>query len=181
MGGAKRAALAGGWVASCVLGLLLAPACAGDLVAENGRLRHREHGYGVAVPDPAWQRASADGAQLVYRGPSGSVMSLISRCDRSVASPQMMSRQLTIGMRPLARHHAAPVVVRGVNGWTQALDVAQGDDTFRLKTVTFVSGGCSLDFVLVAPDDFAERERVFDGWWSTLEWTEASTPPVAGS
>ncbi len=107
-------------------------------------------------------------------------MSLISRCDRSVASPQMMSRQLTIGMRPLARHRAAPVVVRGVNGWTQTLDVARGNGTVRLKTVTFVSGGCSVDFVLVAPDEFAERERAFDDWWSTVEWTAASTPPVGG-
>ncbi len=143
-------------------------------MTENGSVRHREHGYRIRVPEDPWRATARGGADLVYRGPGGAVMSLLSRCNRPVASPQIMARLLGLSAHRL--RHAAPVAFRGSEGWTQSYDVREGERVVRVNTLTVVRAGCTYDFLLVAPERMPESERAFRAWWAGFEFTCDALP-----
>lgn len=166
-GGTGRRA-AGGALA----GVLLLLGCAGDLVARDGDLLHRRHGYTIGKPGSPWVQTEVEHAVIAYRRPGPATMSLQSRCKGSVADPAVMARHLRIGLPPYTLRQAGPFDVAGRNGWSQTLDTLQNGEVVRVKTVTLVVEGCTLDWVLVSSRVFEEAEPDFDRWVGSLRLPE---------
>ena len=156
---------------SALLGLVVATACASDLVAIDGGYRHRRHDYTIGLPDgpgPPWKKVSVEGAVIAYRRRGSETMALQSRCGRPVAAPAVMARHLVIGLDERTLRQAGPVVLEGLDGWVQVFDTRQDGVVVRVKTVTVVAGGCTFDWTLAAAGSFEDAESAFDAWWQTF-------------
>lgn len=105
-------------------------------------------------------------------------MSLQSRCSGPVADPAVMARHLRIGLPDHTLRQAGPIGVAGRSGWTQTLDTRDPSGVVRVKTVTLVVEGCTLDWVLVATRGFEEAERDFDAWIASVRLP--GEPALAG-
>jgi hypothetical protein len=145
--------------------VLLLLGCAGDLAAIEGGFRHRRHGYAFAVPGPPWTRVAVEHAVIAYRRPDPATMSLQSRCSGPVADPSVMARHLRFGLPSYTLRQAGPVGIGGRSGWTQTLDTQDG---VRVKTVTIVDEGCTLDWILVASGRYEDAEADFDAWVASV-------------
>jgi hypothetical protein len=64
-------------------------------------------------------------------------------------------------------------------GWSQVVDVGGESRALHLKSVTLVAEGCTVDFLLLAGDDFESAETSFDSWWQSFEMP--APPPEAAS
>jgi hypothetical protein len=172
MGGARRAGFARAALAGGALGTLLALGCAGsDLVVEAGRLRHVREGYSVALlTQRPWTPVTIKGTELAYRGMGAVLMSFQARCGRPQARPQIMARNLVIGLPARQLRQAGPVTVGEWQGWSQVFDTLDHGVAVRVKTVTIVAGRCTFDWVLSARDDFEEAALAFDAWWQSFEY-----------
>ena len=182
-----------------VAALALAWACQSAPLIESGDgFRHAERGWSIgappgaasraaavpsidgAPPAPGWSRASVPGTLIAYRrpGPLGPIwMTLSSRCQVSLAAPRQMARHLRIGIPDYTVRDSSTVELDGTQGWQQVFDVEHGDTAVRLKTVTAVTGGCALDWVLTVREarDFEAAERDFDAWWQSLRVPEVGS------
>jgi hypothetical protein len=155
----------------------LAQACASELTVVNGRLEHGQQGYSVALPSPSsWKRVSVEGAVVAFRGPGRTLMSLQSRCGRPLAHPQILARELMIGLPPRHILEAGPVAVGPWQGWTQTFETQEKGEEVRVKTVTLVARRCIFDWVLSSNDGFASAAPDFDAWWQSFELQPGETP-----
>jgi len=151
---------------------LLLPACARDLVAENGRWRSTRGGYSIGAPGGGWERFDLEGASLALRRGGSETMSLQARCGRPVASPAIMARHLLIGIPERTLRQAGPVSVAGRSGWAQTFDARLEGRTVRIQTVTLVSAGCAYDFLAVAAGDPEPTQRAFESWVESFSLPE---------
>ena len=146
--------------------------CAGPLVYSNGRFLLREQGFSFADPAAGglpWKRVEQDHALVAFVRPGGARMSAQAECGRKPQSPQLLARGLLIGVAPLRLRQSGPVAVGPWPGWSQVADVDVEGRERHLKTVTLVAEGCTVDFLLVAGDDFESVEPGFDGWWKSFD------------
>lgn len=157
------------------LTLLLLPACARDLVAENGGWRSTRGGYWIGGPGAGWERFDLEGAALALRRGGSETMSLQARCGRPVASPAIMARHLMIGIPERTLRQAGPVSVAGQSGWTQTFDARLEGRTVRIQTVTLVTAGCAYDFLVVAAGDPEPAQRAFESWVESFWLPELDT------
>ena len=157
--------------------VLLLLGCAGDLAAIEGGFRHRRHDYAFSVPGPPWVRVPVEHAVIAYRRPGRATMSLQSRCSGPVAEPGVMARHLRIGLPGYTLRQSGPVGIGGHGGWSQTLDTLDGGVGVRVKMVTAVAGGCTLDWVLVASSGFEDAEADFDAWVASVQLP--GDPPLA--
>jgi hypothetical protein len=102
-------------------------------------------------------------------------MSAQSECGRKPPSPQVQARSLLIGVGTRVLRQSGPVAVGTTEGWSQVLDVEEEARVLRLKTVTLVTADCTVDFMLIAGDEFESVEPGFDRWWQSFELLD--TPP----
>ncbi len=144
--------------------LVLMPACARDLVAENGGWRSISRGYRIGAPGAGWERFDLEGAALAFRHGGSETISLQARCGRPVASPAIMARHLMIGIPERTLRLAGPAPVAGRSGWTQTFDARLEGRMVRIQTVTLVNSGCAYDFMLVAAGAPEPAQRVFEAW-----------------
>ena len=176
LGATARAAASG-----LLPGLLLATACAGDLMAIDGGYRHRRHGYLIDAPQGGdWEEVRVEGAVLAFRWSGRGTISLQSRCGRPVADPAVMARQLVIGVKDRTLRQGGPVVVAGRSGWSQTFDTVHDGAAVRVKTVTLVEDRCIFDWTLAATGSFEAAEPDFDAWWSSFRLS-AESVAVGGS
>ena len=150
---------------------LIGAGCAGPIKELDGGYHHRRHGYRIDAPGGpggAWQRIEVEHAQLAFRRPGPSIVSLLSRCGRPVADPALMARHLVIGLPNRDLVQAGPLVVAGRDAWTQTFDTVQDGVSVRVKTVTLVVGDCTLDWILSASGPFEPAEAAFDAWWQSI-------------
>ena len=159
------------------LALLLAllPACARDLVAENGGWRSTRGGYRIGAPGAGWERFDLEGAALAFRQGGSETMSLQARCGRPVASPAIMARHLLIGISERTLRQAGPVAVAGRSGWTQTFDARLEARTVRIQTVTLVTSSCAYDFLVVAAGDPEPAQRSFEAWVESFSLADVAT------
>ncbi len=144
--------------------------CAGTPIVRDGRAYHPEAGFSVVAPPLGdWEPFRVDGAWLAYRSPSGAFMTLQTRCFRRYLNAQLRARHLLIGVSPRTVRQSGPVAVGPYGGWTQVVDVGEGEGALRLKTLTLLVEDCTYDFVLTARGDFAALEPAFDEWWQSFE------------
>lgn len=187
--------LCDGWLAwrgvALTLAVGLLSACAGPVVAVSGEERrsyqHRDLGYriehpGPAVKDGAWRRKKVEGADLVFVGPDGAVMSLLHQCRETAASVELLARNLLIGLEDRVVRHSVPLEHAGDPGWSLVFDAQQDGVPVRVKTVTLRNGTCVYDWILVAPGAFRGPEQIFDHWWASfvgppVEQTTAELAP----
>lgn len=160
-----------GMLAGALALAALCVGCASDLVLVDGRFVQREHGFAFAEPaQPPWRRIEVEGTLVAYTRPGGALMSVQSECGRRPPSPQIQARSLLIGLSSKRVRQSAPVAVGPWQGWSQSVDVGEeGGPLRRMKSVTLVAEDCTVDFVLVAGDDFESLEPGFDAWWQSFE------------
>jgi hypothetical protein len=170
-----------GTLAGVLAGLVLA--CAGDpLLVQNGRLVHRKYGFSFAEPatgSSPWRRIEVDHALVAWERAGGARLTVQSECGRHPPGPQVQARSLLIGIDQKELRQSGPVAVGPWPGWSQVLDVGGDAQPLHLKTVTVVANGCTVDFLLLAGDDFDTAEASFDPWWQSFEM--ADPPPEAAS
>lgn len=177
MAAGRRGRLTRGALALLWLAGPLAQACASELTVVDGRLEHGKQGYSVALPSPStWKRVSVEGAVVAFRGPGRTLMSLQSRCGRPLAHPQILARELLIGLEPRHLLEAGPVAVESWQGWTQTVETQDEGKAVRVKTVTLVARRCIFDWVLTSDDGFAAAMPDFDAWWQSFELGPEATP-----
>jgi hypothetical protein len=171
-----------GSLAAALAGAGLAVGCANELVLAGGRFVDPKHGFAFAAPgEPPWQRSEIEHTLAAWARPGGARISVQAECGRNPTSPQVLARSLLIGVSPKVLRQAGPVAVGPWAGWSQSIDV--GEDPTRalhIKTVTLVAEACTVDFMLVARDDFASLEPDFDRWWQSFEYPVAQ-PRGAGA
>ena len=140
-------------------------ACASPaVVPDGGGFAHATRGWRIDAPDPAWSRASVDGAELSFRGPEGAWMSLASRCGIAPAEPRVLVRHLAIGLPERTLVREGEVRVDGRRGWSQTWRTRVGGAERELEAVSVVADDCVYDFVLVAPPGAATAAQGFDRW-----------------
>ena len=165
-----------GSLAAVFAGVGFALACASDpLVIANGRLVHRKYGFSFAPPaaaSPPWQQVHMADALAAWERPGGARLSVQSECGRHPPGPQVQARSLLIGVEKKELRQSGPVSVGPWPGWSQLVDVGGEKRPLHLKTVTLVAEGCTVDFLLLAGDDFDSAEASFDHWWPTFEMPE---------
>lgn len=156
------------------LGVLVFAGCLGPIEQTGERFRHRSHGFALRAPQgPAgpWERVAVDGATLAFRSPAADTVVAKSRCGRPVARPQLMARHLVFGLPDREVVASQPVTIGALPGWLQVIDTVERGKAVRLKSVTVVSRGCSVDLVLAAERArFDAVEPAFDEWWQSLEF-----------
>jgi hypothetical protein len=156
----------------CGLAALSLCGCANDLARSGGRYVDTKHGFAFAAPEPGeppWRPARVERTLAAYTRPGGTQMSVQSECGRRPPSPQVQARSLLIGVGTRVLRQSGPVAVQATEGWSQILDVEEGSRVLRLKTVTLVTQDCTVDFMLIAGDDFESAEPGFDRWWASFE------------
>ena len=161
---------AGGTWAGLLAILLVGTGCAGGIARTNEGYRPRGHGYTIAAPNgpgAPWKRVDVDGARLTFRPPGPESLSLLSRCGRPVAAPQLMARHLLIGLGEREFVSSAPLEVAGHSGWSQVFETTREGVRVRVKTVTLVVGRCAFDWVLASAGSFETAEAAFDAWWES--------------
>jgi hypothetical protein len=162
------------------LTLLLLPACARDLVAENAGWRSTRGGYSIGTPGAGWERFDLEGAALALRRGGSESMSLQARCGHPVASPAIMARHLMIGIPERTLRQAGPTTVAGRSAWAQTFDARVEGRAVRIQSVTMVASGCAYDFLLVAAGDPESAQREFEAWVESFSLpaldTAGSTP-----
>jgi len=157
--------------------------CASDPALAGGRFVDPAHGFAFAVPEPGeppWRPIRVDRTLVAYTRAGGARISAQSECGRNPPRPQVQARSLLIDVGPRVLRQSGPVAVGSTEGWSQVLDVEEGARVLRLKTVTLVTRECTVDFLLIAGDDFETAEPGFDAWWQTFE-TTAVAPAGGGS
>lgn len=145
--------------------------CAGPLAAREDRIVHQRRGWSVADPAAfaeAWRRVEVEGALAAYRGPGGASMTLTQACQRSEIPLPVLAREILLGLDAREVRSAGPVEVGGAPGYRQVARARLGDRTVDVKTVTRRVDGCSLDWILVAPDGLEGVEPLFDRWWASF-------------
>ncbi len=177
-----------GLVLLLALGLgCLMSGCAGDLVVEGkgpeAVFRHRSLAYRIATPlrgdEGAWKRIEVDGADLAFRDPTGSSVSLLSRCEGPAARPRILARHLTIGLEEFTLLESGSEEVDGQAAWFQIFDAVQNHGQVRVKTVTTRVGHCTFDFVLVAAESYPQVESRFDVWWDSFRRSSQAVSQAA--
>lgn len=117
--------------------------------------------YSVESPGAKWRSVSVPGSDLSLVGPTGSRMSLSSRCNAPLASVEILARHLRFSIGPHRLLESRAIEEAGVQAWLQYFDAA----ALRLKTVTTIRARCVYDWVLVArPEQFEPAEASFDRW-----------------
>lgn len=162
---------------------VLGAGCAGPLKEEPGGWRHTRQAWTIGRPDGAgapWERVEVDGALLAFRRPDGEVMSMQSRCNRPIASVDVMARHLLIGVRDRDLLESQPVEVDGRGGWRQSFEVRRGVAGVRVETVTVVAGACTLDWILARPAGDAEPDPSFEAWWQSFRLDAAHRAEPSG-
>jgi hypothetical protein len=162
-----------------LLGLGLFAGCAGDAALAGGRYVDPERRFAFSLPEPGeppWRRIEVERTLVAWTRVGGARMSAQAECGRRPPSPQVLARSLLIGVGPRVLRQSGPVAVGEIQGWSQVLDVQEGERVVRLKSVTLVAGECTLDFLLVAGDDFEAAEPGFDAWWQSLEAPAPAAP-----
>jgi hypothetical protein len=160
-----------GTLAGALVGAVLG-GCAGGLAQADGRLVDPVHGFSFSLPppaDPAWRGAKVAGTLAAYERAGGARMSVQSECERKPPGPQVQARNLLIGVSPYVIRQAGPVAAGDVPGWSQVVDVGDEGRVRRLRTVTLVTADCTVDFLLVAGDDFESAQPSFEAWWKSFE------------
>jgi hypothetical protein len=159
--------------------LVVAVGCAGSVVAVDGGYRHRRHFYTFEAPDgpgPAWKRVEVEGAAIAFRRPGPETLVVQSRCGKPLARPEILARQLIIGIEPRVVEQGRPSSVDGYEAWEQ---VVRSRDV-RLRTVTAVVGDCSVDWILTTSTSgpIDEADRAFDAWRETFQLADRTAGPA---
>ncbi|HXK26176.1 MAG TPA: hypothetical protein VMS55_26170 [Myxococcota bacterium] len=147
-------------------------ACASDLVLVSGRYVQRKDGLSFAEPEPGtppWQRVEIDDTLAAWERPGGARITVQAECHRKPPSPQVQARSLLIGVERKELRQSGPVAVGPWPGWSQEFDVGEPERPLHLKTVTLVAQDCTVDFLLLAGDDFEAALPGFDAWWKSFE------------
>lgn len=171
-----------GTLAGALAGVGVCVGCASDLALVGGRLVHRKYGFSVAEPapgSPPWKRIEVGHTLAAWERPGGARISLQAECGREPPMPQVQARSLLIGVEKKALRQSGPVGVGPWPGWSQIVEVGDERRTLQLKTVTLVAEDCTVDFLLLAGEDFESAEPVFDAWWQSFE--KAASPLEAAS
>jgi hypothetical protein len=172
-----------GSLAGVLAGLAVALACASDpLLCANGRLVHRKYGFSFAAPEAGaspWRRIEVDRALAAWERPAGARLTVQSECGRKPARPQLQAYGLLIGVEQKRLLQSGPVAVGPWPGWSQRVDVGDQARPLHMKTVTIVAQSCTVDFLLLAGDDFESAEAIFDRWWQSFEMPDR--PPEVAS
>jgi hypothetical protein len=169
-------------LAAALVGALLSVACASDLELVNGRYLQRRYGLSFAEPEPgtpAWRRVDIDDTLAAWERPGGARMTVQAECRRKPPSPQVQARSLVIGVEKKELRQSGPVSVGPWPGWSQEFEVGEPQRPLHLKTVTLVTQDCTVDFLLMAGDDYEAAVPGFDAWWQSFEKSE--TPAEAAS
>jgi hypothetical protein len=179
----------GGRVAAIALAAALAGSmgCAASAPRYDGeRYLVAEHGFSIAAPPgegASWRRVAVGGAVLAFRGIPGTEaefasMSVLRRCEGAPTQPRLAARQLLIGLSERVILEDRAVEIAGGEGWLQTLEASDDDIRVRLRTVTRLEGGCSVDWVLISPPDQPGLDAAFDAWWSSWR-AEPAGPEVS--
>lgn len=151
----------------------------------DGRWRERTGAYsildlaaphvssGMAESAPlAFRRVRVEGAELAYRGPSGSTLTLLRECGRADAPIALLARQLRIGAIGEGDEllDSSKVAIAGEEGFAQLFRAFEGRESVLVRSVTLRSGGCTYDWVLVGAGD-AAVDAAFERWWRSFEPT----------
>ena len=144
------------------------------LPPSGGRWVHPVHRYAIDAPrvsPDSWRAVLIDGADLAYLRSDGASLTLMSDCARALAPPWLLARQLLIGVAEREVLVSEPVEVEGAPGWRLIFRTDQEGQEITVHAVTLVSGGCSFDWVWVAPGRPSEPPW-FEQWWSSFARAE---------
>ncbi len=139
---------------------------------EGGRYLHRESGY--SLPDPnqlgdsakrVWRKVQVAEADFAFRGPNEAYMAISSHCDESGTDPAALGAQLLVGLSDRTRVEQERFAFAGGDAFLQSVEATQDDIPVRARTITWVRGGCVVDWVLVTAGSFPDVEETFDSWW----------------
>ncbi len=163
-GGRGRRRSGGAGLVLPVLGLL---ACASPVyVVRDGRLESAALGFRLALPGSGFRPVSIPGAVAGFEGADGTRFTVNATCDRPLARPEILARELRIGLREAELERAAPEAHRGLAGFRQALRLRDGR---WLEAVTLTGQGCVYDLLAALPGEDPERLEEFERWWRSFE------------
>ncbi|MCP3982820.1 MAG: hypothetical protein GY723_00435 [bacterium] len=147
----------------------LALGCATGWVQEGGRFSHSERGLSISTPPGGpWEAVRVEGSSLTLRNAEGATLSWLRACREGPASARRESRSLLRGIDGVVLVSEGTVDGAPGDVWRADARVRDAGRELRVHTVTRVVGGCTDDWVLVAPPS-AEVAEVFDDWWGSVQ------------
>lgn len=161
----------------CLGGLALG--CATGWVHEAGRFTNERRGLSITEPPGGpWQQVKIEGSALTLRNPSGATLSWLRECGDHPATARSASRALLRGIEGLELQAEGPVAGAAGDVWRAEARLSQDGRELQVRAVTRVVGGCTDDWLLVAPPA-TELAEAFDGWWASVQAPELA-PGRAG-
>lgn len=158
------------WLALSILPL----ACSSPpYTVRGGLLESPRLGFRVALPGPDFRPVRLPGAVAAFEGSDGTRFSVGATCDRPLARPEILARELRIGLRGAELEQAAPEAHRGLRGFRQSVRLPDGR---RLEAVTLTGRGCVYDLLAALPREDPARLEEFEGWWRSFEPVERRDP-----
>jgi len=158
-------------VLSMAVALSAGVSCAGPpLPPSGGRWEHPGHRYFIDAPrvsPESWSAVLIEGADLAYVRSDGASLTLLSDCARAMAPPWLLARQLLIGVADRELLVSEPLELGGDPGWRLVFRTWQEEREVTVRAITLVGGGCSFDWVWVAPGR-PDEPPWFEAWWSSF-------------
>jgi hypothetical protein len=144
-------------------------ACAGPVERDGERWRARGGSVGdLAALEPGWRRAPR-AALLAFEHDTGARVGWVHQCRGASGPPRAEAYALLVRLEGVEVKGEEPVEIAGRAAWAVVASAVEGGRRVTVKAVTRVAANaCTDDFVLVAGDDFADREPAFDRWWTSF-------------
>ncbi len=123
----------------------------------------------MALPGPGFRAVRIDGAVAGFEAADGTRFTVNATCDRPLARPEILARELRIGLRGGELERAAPEAHRGLSGFRQSIRLADGR---WLEAITLIGRSCVYDLLAALPREDPARLEDFERWWRSFELVE---------
>jgi len=176
--GYRRSSCSSGWRGefpkAIALAIVLATGGVGnraDAGERSARIHRGKLGYSIPYLGPVdesgrrWKRIRVEDSDLAFRAAGGGYAAISSHCDEPQLDLRILARQLLVGLQDRVERGTEAFPFAGGAAFSQVVEAVAEEKPVYAKTVTWLRGGCVVDWILVTASPISAFEPIFDSWW----------------